>query len=94
MDKMDRDIDSIYTVVDAEFRKSKFNENVSGAEFEELIDRVAIKVSMGSGMDLFNSVSDTLIAAIDFIESSLDEKMINGLHHRVFKIAFDYCKDD
>ncbi len=94
MDEMDRDIDSLYTVVDAEFRKSKFNENDSGAEFEELVDRVAIKVSMGSGMDLFNSVSDTLIAAIDLIESSLDEKMINGLHHRVFKLALDYCEDD
>ena len=94
MDEMDRDIDALYTVVNTEFRKSKLNENDSGTEFEELIDQVAIKVSMGSGMDLFNSVSDTLKAAIDSIESSLDEKRINGLHHRVFKLALDYCEDD
>ncbi len=94
MDEMDRDIDALYTVVNTEFRKSKLNENDSGAEFEGLIDRVAIKVSMGYGMDLYNPVSDTLIAAIDSIESSLDEERINGVHHRVFKLALDYCEDD
>lgn len=93
MDEMDRDVDCLYAVVNAELRKSKFSETDAGAEFEEFIDLVAIKLSVGSDMDLSNSVCDTLIAAIDIIESSLDVERIDGLHHRVFKSALNYCED-
>jgi len=94
MNEMDSDINQLYTQVDTAIRRSGFNENDAGPEFDEFVDDLAIALSVGDGMDLFNSVSDALTTAIDHNESSLDESRINGVHNQVFKLALEYIDKD
>jgi len=94
MNEMDRDVDQLIGVIETEIAKSKFDISDVGPDFEELLDDIAIKLSVGSNVELCNDLDEVLIATIDLFESCLEETDENKIKLKVIKRALEYSELD
>jgi hypothetical protein len=89
---MDRDVDQLIGVIETEIAKSKFDISDSSSDFQELLDDIAVKLSIGSDVELYNDLDEVFIATIDLFESCLEETDENKIKLKVIKQAFKYSE--